>query len=99
MTERAIVDSLGWTRGQLLRIGMVAQVIVLSADPSGESLICRKASVTLPARVRLRCDVHTGDNVLLAAAVEHGVLAVHTAASLDAMVAQYHSTLTEQASS
>lgn len=95
-TERGIVDALGWTVGQRLRVDVVTPVVVLRADPSGDSVVCRKVSVALPSRVRLRCGIQSGDRVLLAAAVDLGVLVVHPVAAVEAMVVRYHATLTQR---
>ena len=51
--------------------------------------------VFLPAAVRRWCGLEAGNQAFLAAAPEHGVLVVHTMATLDAMVVRHHATLAE----
>ncbi|MBB5157395.1 AbrB/MazE/SpoVT family DNA-binding domain-containing protein [Saccharopolyspora phatthalungensis] len=92
ISERSIMRALAWQPGDRLTINVKARLVVIHTDPRGLHTLHTKRCVALPARARAQCGLRAGDQVLLAAAPDHGVLIVHTLAALDAMIIHYHNT-------
>lgn len=90
---RAILRALGWRPAERLTMGLVAGSVVVRPDPAGVFALTAKSSVTLPARVRLRCGVHPGEQVLLAVPPGRHVLLVHPMPVLDGLLAEHHAAL------
>lgn len=93
VAERAVIGALGWQSGDRLAMSLVEGSVLVRPDPAGVFVLSGRPYVVLPARVRLRCGVRVGDQVLLAAWPEHGVLLVHPLAAVEAMLAEHHAAL------
>jgi hypothetical protein len=68
---------------------------VVHRQPSGAFVKATKPYVLLPAGVRHRCGVRSGDQVLVVADSAQDVLVVHPLAALDSMITAYHATLVD----
>jgi hypothetical protein len=94
--DTSVVRALGWHPGIRLDIQAMSESIVVRAHPEGLFALARRGHIPIPAAIRHRCSLATGDRVLLAAAPDLGVLIVHTPAALDAMVLAYQRLLAEK---
>lgn len=90
VSERQIVNALGWTPGERLNVALIAHGLVIHTAQDGPLTLSPTRRLVIPLTARRHCDIETGDHVLLAAAPEHGVVIVHPLASLDDMLVQYH---------
>ena len=95
VSNGATITALGWVRGDRLHISLIAESVVVHRDPSGAFTMGGKPYLVLPAAVRRRSGVRTGDQVLVAADPNHDVLVVHPLSVLDSMITDYHSSLME----
>lgn len=91
VADRSIVQRLGWMHGDRLDITIVSGIVLIRPNPDGAFVLSSKPYVIIPAPVRRWCGISAGDKVLLAAAPESGVLVIHTMATLDTMIVNYHS--------
>lgn len=82
--------TLGWPPELRLDIRDTDGVLVIHADPAGESRTTGQGHLRLPARVRRWCGLEVGDRVLLAADPTRGQLVVYPPAVLDSMIAARH---------
>jgi hypothetical protein len=64
--DRAIVGVLGWQPGDRLTLTAAAGVVIARRDPGGLVTMPAKAYLTIPAALRHRCGLRSGDRVLLA---------------------------------
>jgi len=94
VSNRDTIQTLGWAAGDRFQIAVVGVSIVVHRDPGGVFEMGPKPYLVLPATVRHRSGVQSGDRVLMAADPHHDVLVVHPLAALDSMIATYHSSLT-----
>ena len=67
-------------------------VVARSADPTALR-VPSKMSLFLPARLRSRCRIRGGDQVLLASLTEHDLLVVYPQHVVHEMVTGYHASL------
>jgi bifunctional DNA-binding transcriptional regulator/antitoxin component of YhaV-PrlF toxin-antitoxin module len=86
-----IVTAMGWRPGDRIEIITIPQAIILRASPSGLLRVPRRPRVVIPAAVRHLRGMSAGENVLLVAAPDHGLIIVHTLRELDDMLSAYHS--------
>lgn len=86
-----IVAALRWRPGDKLEMILSQGGIVLRASPDGLLRVPRRPCIVIPARARQRCTIRPGDQVLLAAAPEYGIVIVYPLAAVDEMIARYHS--------
>jgi hypothetical protein len=93
VADHHILTSLNWPSGTRLDIHEVQGVLVISATPTGVFTINKQGHLHLPAAVRHRCGLSTGDRILLVAYREIDTLVIHPPASLDALFAAAHSDL------
>ncbi len=91
--DRSLVRALGWGRDERLHLTLVAGSVVVHRHPAGVFALTSHQYLVLPAPVRRRCGLATGDRVLLAADPNHGVLVVHPLSALDTMITAYHASL------
>ncbi|MBB4677250.1 hypothetical protein HNR67_003368 [Crossiella cryophila] len=89
VAERTVVRSLSWQQGDRLQLRVVANVLVLRAEPLGQTTVVSGPYVAIPAPVRIRVGIRVGDRVLLAAAPAHEVLLVLTSAVLDVALVSF----------
>jgi len=93
VSNRAVIQALGWCHGDRLHITLIADSVVVHRSPSGVFVMPAKPYVVLPASVRHRPGLCPGQQVLIAADPGHDVLVVHPLAALDSMVVAYHTAL------
>jgi hypothetical protein len=90
IADHLVVRTLGWGAGTRLDMREHAGLVLVSAADQGVFTVTSQGHVRLPAMVRRRCGLATGDRVLLSAEPADGLLFVHPPAALDAMVAWWH---------
>lgn len=93
VADRTVFAALGWVAGTPLAISLTHATLVIGADPGGVFGMTRQGHLRLPAPVRHRCGLASGERVLLAAYPERDVLLVHPPAVLDLLLAECHATL------
>jgi hypothetical protein len=93
VASKAAVAQLGWPAGTPIRYDVRSGLIVVSADPGAERQVPTKLNLVLPTRIRAHCRVRAGEQVLLAALVEHQLLVIYSQRRLYDMVVAYHATL------
>ncbi|MFI5589993.1 hypothetical protein ACIA5G_33435 [Amycolatopsis sp. NPDC051758] len=77
---------LGWPASVRLAATGVSTSVVMKPDPGGVFRLGTRRTVVLSIALRRLCGVSTGDDVLLVADPEHGVLVVHPLTALDQMI-------------
>ncbi|GAB3890000.1 hypothetical protein ACFQ1S_02750 [Kibdelosporangium lantanae] len=90
ISERHIVQALGWNPGQRLQVALITRGIVFRPATDGAVTVPRSQRLVIPLTARHHCNVYAGDNLLLAAAPDHGIVIVHASTALDDMLVQYH---------
>ena len=90
VTDRSIVQVLGWEPGTRLDIREQRGIIVVSSAANGVHCISQRAFLKLPLTVRRWCRIEAGDKVLVAADRSVGVLVVHSMAAVHAVLADVH---------
>lgn len=93
ISERRIVRSLDWLPGDRLDIDMAAHILIIRQTSRGTLRLTNNRCIALPSNARSRCNIEPGDQILLAASPEQGVLILHTSSNLDRMLIQFHSSL------
>jgi hypothetical protein len=93
VSDKTMLNILGWRPGQHLAITVVETAVVVHPHPAGLFVVPSARYVVLPAPVRRRCGFQRGDRVFLAADSSHEVLVVHPMTALDTMITAYHSSL------
>jgi AbrB family looped-hinge helix DNA binding protein len=81
--ERAILTALGWSGGDLLTVTADAGVVTARRDPGGMVTLSASGYITIPAALRHRCGLQSGDQVLLAALPDEDALAAYCLAVVD----------------
>ncbi|WP_410583726.1 hypothetical protein [Amycolatopsis sp. lyj-108] len=95
VAAKVALSQLAWCPGQSIRFDVSAGVLVV-ARVAGERVTGRiptKMGVVLPARLRARCRMRVGEQVLLASLLEHDLLVVYPQHILHAMVTGFHASL------
>jgi hypothetical protein len=90
ISDRHIVQALGWDPGHRLQVALIARGIVIRSSTNGPITVPQTQRLAIPLVARHHCNIRAGDNLLLAAAPDHGIVIVHSAAALDDMIVQYH---------
>ncbi|NKQ52018.1 AbrB/MazE/SpoVT family DNA-binding domain-containing protein [Amycolatopsis sp. K13G38] len=93
VADRTVFAALGWVAGTPLAISVTDRTLVIGTDPGGVFGMTSQGHLRLPAHVRHRCGLVSGDRVLLAAYPERSVLFVHPPAVLDRLLADCHAAL------
>jgi len=88
LADRTIMRVLGWSAGLRLDISETRGMLVIRSRASGESHVTGRGYLRVPAALRHRCGLETGDRVLLAADPGQGQLVVYPPAALDALITQ-----------
>jgi len=91
VTDHEIVDALGWRPGDAVEVIVAPWAILMRTSPQGLVSVPRRPCIVIPVTVRRHRRIATGDQVLLAAAPDYGVVLVHTLSELDDMLTDYHS--------
>ena len=83
VADRAVISALGWLGGDRLTLTADASVILAQRDPGGMITLPARPYVVIPAALRRRCRLRTGDRVLLAALLPEDALAAYPLAVVD----------------
>lgn len=90
VADCTVFAALGWVAGTPLAISVTDGTLVIGTDPCGVFGMTSQGHLRLPAPVRHRCGLASGDRVLLVAYPARDVLLVHPPAVLDVLVAESH---------
>jgi bifunctional DNA-binding transcriptional regulator/antitoxin component of YhaV-PrlF toxin-antitoxin module len=91
VADRSVTRALNWLPGDRLTLTATPGVVIARRDPAGMVTVTTRPYVVIPAVLRRRCGMHTGDRVLLAATLREDVLAVYPLSVVDhAIRAQHH---------
>lgn len=93
VASKKAVTLLGWPAGMPIRYEVRTGLIVVNSDPGAGRRVPEKLNLVLPKTIRARCRIRAGDQLLLAALVEHGLLVIYPQGRLYDMVIAYHATL------
>jgi hypothetical protein len=83
VADRATIAALGWRGGDRLTITADAGVMIARRDPGGMVTVPSRPYIVIPAALRRRCGLRTGDHVLLAAVPGQDLLAACSFAVVD----------------
>jgi hypothetical protein len=83
VSDRAVICALGWRCGDRLTLTASDGVVVARRDAGGIAVLPRREYLVIPASLRRRCGLRTGDLVLLAAAPGEDALAAYPIAVVD----------------
>lgn len=90
LADRTVMRALGWSAGLRLDIRKTTGLLVIHSYVNGEFQVTGQGHLRLPAFLRHRCGLETGDRVLLAAFPSQSQLLVYPSAALDALLAGHH---------
>ncbi|HEX5407758.1 MAG TPA: AbrB/MazE/SpoVT family DNA-binding domain-containing protein [Pseudonocardiaceae bacterium] len=82
VTDRSITTALHWHPGDRLTITAAVGAILVGRSYDGLTLLAVKSCITIPALLRRRHHIHTGDRVLLAADPGSDQLTIYPLATL-----------------
>ena len=83
VADQAIIRALGWRGGDRLTLTAGAGVMVARRDPHGMVTVPARPHIVIPAALRHRCGLRTGNQVLLAALPGEDTLAAYSFAVVD----------------
>jgi hypothetical protein len=83
VADRVVLRALGWPAGHRLDIREAAGTLTVVADPAGGHQVTGQGHLRIPAELRHRCGLATGDRVLMAADPDRSHLAIYPPAALD----------------
>ena len=83
IADRVTIAALGWRGGDRLTVAAAAGVLIARRDPGGMVTVPSRPYVVIPAALRRRCGLQTGDHALLAASPGQDTLAAYSFAVLD----------------
>jgi len=89
LADITVISALGWGVGVRLDIRVRAGLVIVSAAPDAVFTITRAGHLRLPAPVRHRCQLASGDRLLLVADPDAGSLLVYPPRAWQAMVAEF----------
>jgi bifunctional DNA-binding transcriptional regulator/antitoxin component of YhaV-PrlF toxin-antitoxin module len=92
--NRAIIKALGWQPGDRLETILAQGAIIIRASRDGLTSVEQRPRIIVLATARRRHGIKPGDQVLIAASPEHGLVIIYPLTALDEMIAGYHSTHT-----
>lgn len=93
VASKAAITLLGWSAGIPIRYDLRSGLVVVTVDPTAGRRVPAKLNLVLPTKIRSRCRVRAGDQVFLAALLEHKLLVIYPQRRLYDMVLAYHATL------
>ena len=91
LTSNAIINALRWHHGSNLDVILTSRSIVIRAAPGGLFSVPRRPCIIIPAHARRPHGIKPGDQVLIAAAPDYGLVLVYPLSALDEMISRYHS--------
>jgi hypothetical protein len=94
VAARVALQQLAWAPGRALRFSVSSGLLILApAEKPTTAFVPPTMNLTLPARLRSRCHIRTGDQVLLASVLDHNLLVIYPQHVLHTMLAAYHDRL------
>ena len=93
VASKTAVTLLGWPAGMPIRYDVRTGLIVVNSDPGAGRRVPEKLNLVLPKTIRARCRIRAGDQLLLAALVEHELLVIYPQRRLHDMIIAYHEAL------
>lgn len=94
VVDRVVLRALGWAAGHRLTFREEAGALIVVPDPAGEQQVTGQGHLRIPAALRYRCGLNTGDRVLLAADPDRPHLAILPPAALDDVLTRHPATRT-----
>jgi len=89
VTDRVVLRALGWTAGHRLDIHETAGALTVVPADDGQHQVTGQGHLRIPAVLRRRCGLSTGDRVLMAADADGSHLAIYPPAALDKALAPH----------
>jgi hypothetical protein len=86
-----IINALRWQPGSKLDVILTPRTIVIRAAPGGQFRVPQRPCIIIPSHARRPHDINPGDHVLIAAALDYGLVIVYPLSALDEMISRYHS--------
>jgi hypothetical protein len=83
VVDRVVLRALGWRPGHRLTIQEAAGTLTVVPDPAGDHRVTAQGHLRIPASLRNRCGLATGDRVVLAADPDLSRLAIYPPVALD----------------
>jgi hypothetical protein len=83
VADRAVIQVLGWQRGDQLTLTGSAGVVIARRGPDGLITMPAKPYLAIPAMLRRRCGLRAGDLVLLAGFPDEDTLAAYSFGVVD----------------
>ena len=83
VADRVVLRALGWSAGHRLAIREMAGALTVVPEPAGSHQVTGRGFLRIPAALRHRCGLTTGDRVLLAADPARSHLAIYSPLALD----------------
>ncbi|MEV4055192.1 hypothetical protein AB0J55_28660 [Amycolatopsis sp. NPDC049688] len=94
VAARIALQQLEWIPGRALRFSASSGLLIVApAEKPTTAFVPQTLNLTLPARLRARCRIRTGDQVLLASVLDHDLLVIYPLHVLHTMLAAYHDRL------
>lgn len=97
VASRGALGLLRWAVAMPIRYEVRCGLIVVTADADATRRVPVKRNLVLPSAVRAQCRIVAGDQVLLAALLEHDMLVIYPQRRLYDMVIAYHASLRPRA--
>ena len=91
LTSNGIINALRWHHGSNLDVIWTSRSIVIRATLDGLFSVPRRPCIIIPAHARRPHGIKPGDQVLIAAAPDYGLVLVYPLSALDEMISRYHS--------
>jgi hypothetical protein len=88
IADRTVLQALGWPTGHRLAIHENADALTVVPDPDGDAQVTGQGHLRIPAALRHRCALGTGDRVLLAADPDRCRLTIYSPTALDTALAR-----------
>jgi hypothetical protein len=87
VADRTVTGALGWRGGDRLTLTASAGVVIIRRDPAGLVTLPPRSCVPIPAALRRRCGLLSGDPVLLTAVPAKDTLTAYSLAVVDQALA------------
>jgi hypothetical protein len=91
LTSNGIVNALRWDHGTNIDVTSTSRSIIIRTAPDGPFSVPRRPCIIIPAHARRPHGIKPGDQVLIAAAPDYGLVLVYPLSALDEMISRYHS--------
>ena len=90
LSARTMLRSLAWPPGRRLNIDVCDAAIIVASSATGRHTVDRRGDLALPAAARRMCGIGTDQPVVLVAYPSAGLIVVHPAATVAALIAELH---------